>query len=62
MKRVAFLKHLTAHGCQLKREGSEHSIWIHPGNSRQTSIPRHRELSETLIKVICKQLEIPAPH
>lgn len=62
MKRVALIQHLAEHGCQLKREGAEHSIWLNPSNSKQTSIPRHREIKDILAKKICKDLGIPVPR
>ncbi len=61
MKRVLLLKHLTRSGCQLKREGGEHAVWLNPANTKQTSVPRHREINDILVKVICKQLGIPVP-
>ncbi|MCA9046487.1 MAG: type II toxin-antitoxin system HicA family toxin, partial [Planctomycetaceae bacterium] len=54
MKRTALLKHLTSMGCRLKREGGEHSIWYNPANAKQTSVPRHREIKDLLVKLICK--------
>ena len=44
MKRRDLLNHLKQQGCQLVREGSEHSIWENPILNRRTSIPRHREI------------------
>jgi predicted RNase H-like HicB family nuclease len=32
MKRSSLLRHLRKHGCSLKREGREHSLWIKPKN------------------------------
>nr|WP_287731097.1 type II toxin-antitoxin system HicA family toxin [Microcystis sp. M090S1] len=40
------LRYLSQQGCQLVREGSEHSIWENPLNGRRTAIPRHREIVE----------------
>ena len=61
MKRIDLIRHLTQHGCSLKREGAEHSIYWNPNTNQQASVPRHREIRETLVKVICKQLAVPAP-
>jgi mRNA interferase HicA len=61
MKRVDLIRHLERQGCELKREGGEHSIYRNPATNRQTSVPRHREIRETLVKLICKQLEIDLP-
>ena len=61
MKRKEFERHLRTNGCQLLREGSNHSVWVNPLNNVQTSVPRHPEIVNITCKVICKQLSIPAP-
>ncbi|ELR99729.1 type II toxin-antitoxin system HicA family toxin [Gloeocapsa sp. PCC 73106] len=61
MKRRDLIHYLNQQGCQLVREGAEHSIWENPQNRRRTSIPRHREIPEFTTIRICKQLEIPPP-
>jgi mRNA interferase HicA len=61
MKRRDLLRHLRNHGCELLREGGEHSIWRNSSNNRRTSIPRHREILEYTAAKICKQLDVPAP-
>lgn len=59
MKREILLKHLRKNSCYLKREGSSHSLWINPSTGKIEAIPRHRELSDNLVKKICKNLSIP---
>jgi mRNA interferase HicA len=61
MKRRDLLRHLSQYGCQLLREGGEHSIWENPTNNRRTSIPRHREIVAFTAARICKQLDVPPP-
>ncbi|RMF85272.1 MAG: type II toxin-antitoxin system HicA family toxin [Nitrospinota bacterium] len=61
MKRRDLLRHLRQHGCQLVREGGEHSIWENPATKRRTSIPRHREIPDYTAGRICRQLGIPQP-
>ncbi len=61
MKQVDFLKHLKKYDCYLLREGGNHSIWANKANGKKSSVPRHKELSNMLCKVVCKQLEIPTP-
>src|SRR5689334_12975217 len=34
MKRTALLRHLRKHGCVLKREGRQHSLWLNPRNGQ----------------------------
>jgi mRNA interferase HicA len=58
MKRRDLLLHLAATGCELLREGAEHSIWWNPATKMRTSIPRHRELNDFTAAKICLQLGI----
>ncbi len=53
MKRHQLIKHLKKHGCVLLREGAKHSIYQNPINNRQSTVGRHRELSDLLCKSIC---------
>jgi len=61
MKRVDFIKHLTAHGCELLREGGRHSVYVNTLNDRTSSVSRHRELNDFLVRKICRDLLIPEP-
>jgi mRNA interferase HicA len=61
VKRRDLLRYLSQHGCQLVREGSEHSIWENTLNGRRTAIPRHREIVEFTAVRIFRQLDIPEP-
>ncbi len=59
MKRGEVLKHFKKYNCELLREGAKHSIYINKTSKKQTTLPRHPDISELLFKAICKQLEIP---
>lgn len=61
MKRRDLPKHLAAHRCVFKREGSKHSIYWDPGTRKRTSVPRHIEIDDATARGICKQLGIPEP-
>lgn len=61
MKRRDLIRHLTRNGCELDREGSNHSIYRNPVNGRCTAVPRHREIKDTAVRAICDQLGIPRP-
>ena len=61
MKRQALIKHLTAHGCHLLREGSRHTVFVNPLEQRTSTIPRHREINEFLAVKICRDLGVPEP-
>lgn len=56
MKRRDLLIYLTQNGCELLREGSEHSVWWNPNTRVRTSIPRHREINDYTAIKICLQL------
>ncbi len=59
MKRVALIKHLQAHDCDLLREGSRHSWWLNSALNKRSAVPRHSEISDVLARKICKDLGIP---
>jgi hypothetical protein len=61
MSRKLLLKHLRQHACELLREGRGHSVWINPANQQQSSIPRHREISDYTARAICRQLGVREP-
>lgn len=58
MKLKFFLKHLRAQKCILLLEGRSHSILINPATDTTQTVPRHTEISELLVKKICKKLAI----
>ena len=58
MKRHVLLRHLRKNGCYLKREGSAHSLWTNPLNGVTESIPRDTEISDKLVRKICKRLDV----
>jgi len=59
MKRKELLKWLKDNGCEFLREGANHSWWWNPKLNKRSSIPRHREINDTLVRKICKDLGIP---
>jgi predicted RNA binding protein YcfA (HicA-like mRNA interferase family) len=61
MKRRDFVRHLQAHGCLLLREGSSHSVFVNLATRAATTVPRHREVKEMLVRKICSDLGIPKP-
>lgn len=61
MKRRDLLRHLTAHGCTLLREGGNHSWWHNATLNRRSAVPRHSEVNEHLARKICKDLGVPQP-
>jgi mRNA interferase HicA len=61
MKRADLIRHLEGHGCLFVREGSRHTIYKNPLNGTFSSIPRHREIKESLARKICDDLGVPRP-
>ncbi|MGH3088109.1 MAG: type II toxin-antitoxin system HicA family toxin [Rubrobacteraceae bacterium] len=61
MKRRQLLKHLASHGCELRREGANHSIYKNPATGETAPVPRHTEIANNLARKICKDLGIPPP-
>jgi mRNA interferase HicA len=61
VKRTDLIRHLTAHDCQLLREGGRHSIFWNPANRKTSAVPRHVEIVDPVANRICKDLGIPRP-
>jgi mRNA interferase HicA len=61
MKRLELIRHLERHGCELLREGGNHTIYVNRARKKVSAVPRHREIVEFLAKKICKDLEVPQP-
>ncbi|MEN1678761.1 MAG: type II toxin-antitoxin system HicA family toxin [Planctomycetota bacterium] len=61
MKRKDLVRHLKDHRCELLREGRSHSVWVNPANRQQSTVPRHREISDYTARSICRQLDVPEP-
>ncbi|MBL8146032.1 MAG: type II toxin-antitoxin system HicA family toxin [Anaerolineae bacterium] len=62
MKRVVLSRYLRDQGCGLLREGSRHSWWINPAQNRRSAVPRHNEISDVLVRKICRDLGIEPPN
>lgn len=61
MKRRDLVRHLEQHGCVLKREGGNHSVFVHLEKKTLSAVPRHTEINDYLVVKICRDLEIPRP-
>ncbi len=59
MKRRELIRYLNSKGCELLREGGNHSWWHNPAQNRRSAVPRHKEIPDELAKKICKDLGIP---
>jgi len=61
LKRRDLVRHLQAHGCELLREGANHSVYVNRPARKTSTVPRHREINELLARKICHDLEVPEP-
>jgi mRNA interferase HicA len=61
VKRRELIRHLAVHGCQLVREGANHSWWENPVLNRRSAVPRHTEVNRFLARKICRDLGIAEP-
>ena len=60
MKRREFIRELERMGCELHRHGSRHDVYRNPANGRKAPVPRHREVSDSLCRLIRRQLGLEA--
>lgn len=61
MKRRDLIRFLEQHGCQLLREGANHTIYVNRPAKKTSSVPRHTEINNDLARKICKDLQVPPP-
>ena len=61
MKRRLLVQHLEQHGCELLREGGNHSIYVNRAAGKSSAVSRHTEINDYLARKICRDLSIPAP-
>jgi len=59
VKRRELVRHLEQHGCELLREGANHSIYVNRAAGKTSAVPRHSEINDDLAKKICKDLSGP---
>ncbi len=62
MKRRDLIQYIESHGCLFLREGGNHTVYINPNEMNAIStVPRHREVKEFLVRKICRDLKILGP-
>lgn len=59
MKRRELIRYLEEHGCELLREGGNHTVYINRKARKVSTVPRHREINDDLARKICKDLDVP---
>lgn len=61
MKRRDLIRHLEEQGCELFREGANHSVYVNRAAKKTSTVPRHREINDFLARKICRDLEVQEP-
>jgi mRNA interferase HicA len=61
LKRRDLIRYLEEHGAEFLREGANHTVYVNRGQKKASTVPRHREVDDYLVKRICKDLGIPKP-
>ena len=61
MKRRQLIQHFEAHGCGLLQEGAKHSVYANRKARKSSTVPRHLEINEYLVRKICRDLDVPEP-
>ena len=61
MKQKDLIRHLLKNSCIFVREGAKHSVFFNPLIRKSTTVPRHAEIDNFLVKKICRDLGINSP-
>jgi mRNA interferase HicA len=59
VKRRDLLRYLRRHRCEVLREGANHTVFVNRRSGKVSTVPRHREVNEYLVRKICRDLDIP---
>ena len=59
MKRRDLIRDLLSNGCELFREGGNHTVYVNRKAAKAATVPRHREINDFLVRKICRDLEVP---
>jgi mRNA interferase HicA len=61
VKRIDLIRHLEANGCRFDHEGGNHTVYRNAATGKPSTVPRHREIKQGLVRKICRDLGIPPP-
>jgi mRNA interferase HicA len=61
VRRQDLERHLVGSGCEIVREGANHTIWRNAERDLRAPVPRHREIPIGTARAICRQLGIFPP-
>jgi len=62
VKQRDLLRHIERHGCELLREGANHTVYVNRLSGKVSTVPRHREINEFPARRICPDLDVPEPR
>ena len=62
MKLKDVIRHLEERHCVFMGQGGNHTIYKNVETGKMTSIPRHRDVKENLVKKICDDLGVGGPQ
>lgn len=61
MRRRDLIRHLEGTRCILLRQGKKHSVYFNEAKKKVSTVPRHKDINDLLVRKICRDLEIPNP-
>jgi predicted RNA binding protein YcfA (HicA-like mRNA interferase family) len=61
VKRIDLIRHLEKRGCELLREGGNHSVYVNRTSRKTSTVPRHRNINDFLVRKICRDLDVSDP-
>ena len=61
MKRVALVRHLKVHGCEILRERRAHTLFVNMAAAKVSTVPRTGKSNDFLARKICRDLDVPVP-
>jgi len=62
MKRRDLIRYLEKHGCEFLREGGNHTVYVNRKTQKTSTVPRHNEINDFLVRKICRDLQVPEPQ
>lgn len=62
MKRRDLVRHLEDQGCELLREGGNHTVYVNRKAQKTSTVPRHNEINNFLARKICRDLQVSFPR
>jgi mRNA interferase HicA len=59
VKRRGLISHPESRGCEFLREGANHSVYVNRGARETSTVPRHREVDDLLVRKLYRNLQVP---